>query len=46
MKAYYDDGINCFDCIALACHINGNMMLIKDLDSGDTGWCSAHLIQE
>jgi hypothetical protein len=38
-----------FPCLILACGISGRyatMTFIKDLETGDQGWCSSHLVDE
>ncbi len=32
------------DCIFLACHLNGLLVLIEL--EGEQGWCSSHLVEE
>jgi len=49
MKIYtYSDNYGDeFDCEWLACGISGryeSQILIRDIESGDIGWCSAHLV--
>jgi len=45
MKATYTDIFGEeFECIHLACSIGGETAFIE-LD-GETGWCSAHLVEE
>ena len=46
MKGYYSDNWSEFECLILACSVNGNNYLIQDLESDDIGWCSCHLVDD
>jgi hypothetical protein len=45
--AHYEDIYGTeFDCVVLGCSIDGEKYLIHDLDEGERGWCSCHLVDE
>ena len=47
MKGYYSDMYGTeFDCLVLACSLDGGKYMILDLEENETGWCSCHLVEE
>lgn len=47
MEGYYSDmNGEGFECLILACSINGEKYLILDIEENEKGWCSAHLVDD
>jgi len=47
MKGLYSDMYgNEFNCLILACSLNGNQYMILDIEENSIGWCSCHLVDD
>ncbi len=42
VAATYDDGMEEFECVVLACSVNGFQYLILDTDTNEREWCCDH----
>ena len=48
LKGFYSDsyGMDEFECLILACSIDGERYLILDIEENVEGWCSCHLVDD